>query len=409
MGTKLLGYVLVVAAVIVLLIVMYRNSGKSNTPLVFTPEQILNSTWLNYKDSYIEASSGRTLDKQRDNITTSEGESYTMLRAVWLGDKTTFDSSWSWTKDNLQHKTGDKLFAWLFGKVPGTTNTYSVLTAQGGNTTASDADTDIALSLVFAYSRWQQQSYLGDARVIISDIWNNDVVVVNGTPYMSADNLEKSSADPNIAIDVSYLNPAAYRIFAQVDPTHPWNQLVNSSYALLGRSIGSPIDKSKSAGLPPDWIAMNRSTGSLSAPEGGSNTTNFGFDALRVPWRIELDSIWFNDPRASATLKSLSFLDTAWKTNGQLAGTYAHDGSVVAAAESPSMYGGTIGYFMNSDPAAASDIYQQKLAVLYDPGKNGWKDTLSYYDDNWAWFGIALYNGLLPNLTVGLPAGALTK
>ena len=389
-------------------VVIYTNSGKSNVPLVFTPEQILNSTWLNYKTEYLEPSTSRTLDKQRNNITTSEGESYTMLRAVWLGDKTTFDSSWTWTKDNLQHKTGDKLFAWLFGQQSG--STYGILTAQGGNTTASDADTDIALSLVFAYSRWQDPQYLGDARSVITDIWNNDVVVVNGTPYMSADNLEKSSTNPNVAINVSYFNPAAYRIFAQVDPAHPWQQLVDSSYALLGRTISSPLDKSKSAGLPPDWIEMNRTSGALGAPTGSTtNTTNFGFDALRVPWRIALDAAWFKDPRANATLQSLSFLGTEWKANGSVAGTYGHDGSVEVSAESPSMYGGTIGYFMKEDPADAASVYQNKLESLYDPGKNGWKDTLSYYDDNWAWFGIALYNDLLPNLTAGLPAGALSK
>ena len=191
MGTKLLGYMLLLAAVLVLLAVWYKNSSLSQIPLVFSPTQILNSTWLNYKTEYLEAGTSRTLDKQRNNITTSEGESYTMLRSVWLGDKTTFDNSWTWTKDNLQHKTGDKLFAWLFGQEPNSTN-YGILTAQGGNTTASDADTDIALSLVFAYARWQDPTYLGDARAIISDIWADDVVTVDGVPYMSADNLRKN-------------------------------------------------------------------------------------------------------------------------------------------------------------------------------------------------------------------------
>jgi endo-1,4-beta-D-glucanase Y len=407
MGTKLLGYILVGAALVVLGVVLYNNSGKSNVPLVFTPDQILNSTWLNYKTEYLEPNTSRTLDKQNDNITTSEGESYTMLRAVWLADKATFDNSWTWTKDNLQHKTGDKLFAWLFGQQSG--NTYGILTAKGGNNTASDADTDIALSLVFAYSRWQDPAYLGDARSIITDTWNNDVVTVNGTPYMSADNLEKSSTNPNIAINVSYFNPAAYRIFAQVDPTHPWSKLVDSSYALLAKAEAAPLDKSKSSGLPPDWISMNRTTGAISAPTGTANTTNFSFDALRTPWRIALDLAWYKDPRASTTLQSLSFLDKQWSANGMLASTYTHDGSVVTAAESPAMYGGTIGYFVTNDSDAAASIYQNKLESLYDPGKNGWKSTLSYYDDNWAWFGIALYNNMLPNLTVGLPAGALAK
>ncbi len=81
----------------------------------------------------------------------------------------------------------------------------------------------------------------------------------------------------------------------------------------------------------------------------------------------------------------------------------------IQSTEVPSLYGGTIGYFMLADPAHAADVYQQKLLFLYDPGANAWKVPLSYYDDNWAWFGIALYNHLLPNLTEKLPALAFTQ
>jgi len=151
---------------------------------------------------------------------------------------------------------------------------------------------------------------------------------------------------------------------------------------------------------------MNRTTGALSAPQSTTNTANFGFDALRVPWRLALDYQWNKDPRALEQLKAYSFLANEWQKNGSLASVYAHSGSTVTAEESPAVYGGTIGYFLLADPADAQNVYLNKLQYLYDPGVNGWKDTLSYYDDNWAWFGIALYNNLLPNLTAGLPASA---
>jgi hypothetical protein len=53
---------------------------------------------------------------------------------------------------------------------------------------------------------------------------------------------------------------------------------------------------------------------------------------------------------------------------------------------------------MVSDPELAKEVYEKKLAFLFDQDTNTWKGDLSYYDSNWAWFGIALYNGLLPNL-----------
>ncbi len=405
MGIRAAGWVLLGVALIIVVVVLYRDSEKSNIPLIFSPAQILNATWSNYKAAYIEPTSGRTLDPSRGDITTSEGESYTMLRAVWLGDKTTFDNSWTFTKDNLQHKSGDKLFAWLYGQEPG--GTYGILTDQGGNTTASDADEDIALALTFAYARWQDPRYISAAQQIISDIWANEVMTINGTPYLMADNLEKDSASPVALIDPSYLAPEDYRIFAQVDPAHPWGQLVDSSYQVLEKSISAPLEAG-SAGLPPDWIAINKTTGALSAAPAAGNDTNYGYDAMRVPWRLALDHQWFADPRDKNILSKMQFLSGQWKASQSLASTYAHDGSVTASAEAPAMYGTAIGYFMIEDPSAAADLYENKLAFLWDPDRNAWKQELSYYDDNWAWFGIALYNNLLPNLAATLPQSAFT-
>jgi endo-1,4-beta-D-glucanase Y len=406
MATRLLGYILIIAALLVVAGVLYRNSNKSNVPLVFAPSQILNATWLNYKNQYLEAGTSRTLDTTRQNVTTSEGESYTMLRAVWAGDKPVFDNSWTWTKDNLAHKSGDHLFSWLFGKQQN--GVYAVLTAEGGDTTASDADTDIALSLLFAYARWQDHAYLGDARVIMQDIWDKEVITINGTPYLVADNKEKIETGPTALIDPSYLNPAAYKIFGEFDNSHPWSALVTSSYAVLNKSIDMSLSGKKSAGLPPDWIAIDKTTGALSVPQTQSDT-NFGFDALRVPYRLALDYAWFGDARATSTLAKMSFLKSQWQHNQKIASTYTHEGAVIDAAENPSIYGGTIGYFMLADHADAADVYREKLQYLFDPDTNTWKEVLSYYDDNWAWFGIALYNNLLPNLTINLPPSAFIQ
>ena len=62
---------------------------------------------------FVEQGTGRTLDPSQGGITTSEGQSYTMMRAVWSDDRATFDSSWQWTKDNLQRP--DRLLSWRFG------------------------------------------------------------------------------------------------------------------------------------------------------------------------------------------------------------------------------------------------------------------------------------------------------
>ncbi len=405
MATRTLGYLLLIAAIIVVAGVVYRDSLKSEVPLVYTPTQLLEATWLNYKTEYVQANTYRTVDTSSNSITTSEGQSYTMLRAVWMGDKTTFDGAWQWTQDNIQHSS-DHLFAWEWGETA--TGTYGVLTADNGQNSASDADTDIALSLVFAYGRWQDPTYLKDARAIVTDIWNDDVIEAQGKPYMSADDLEKKSPTWAV-IDPSYFNPAAYRIFAQVDPTHPWAELVTDSDALLLQSMGADLGSSKSDGLPPDWFEINKTTGALQAVPITSDDTNFGYDAMRVPFRLALDYEWYKDPEDLTILSKMSLLQEVWHQNGTIPSISAHDGTVVTASEDASIYGGTIGYFMVADKADAADVYNQKLLFLYNPGANAWKLPLSYYDDNWAWFGIALYNGELPNLVSQLPASAFSQ
>lgn len=417
MITRLFWYVLVGLAVIVLAAIVYANWTRMGVPIIFSPKSVLDSTWQKYKATYLEPGTSRTMDLSRGGITTSEGQSYTMLRAVWMDDHPTFDASWKWTQDNLQFKQGD-LFSWLFGRRAD--GTYGVLTDQNGQNSASDADTDIATSLLFAYARWRDPRYLEAAKNIMTAIWSNEVIMVNGKPYLAADNVERLYT-ASFVVNPSYFSPYAYRMFATVDAGHDWNGLIDTSYSVLKQSMSSRLDKQTSAGLPPDWVLIDRVTGAVtvgsrSGPQG-SIDTDYGFDALRIPWRLELDWLWYREPRASQLLSSMTFLDEQWKNNGLLYETYAHDGKPVPPlAESPAMYGGSIGAFMSqsgigtgsgNDTEAGSGasrggdakaLYDAKLISQFSVDSDSWKTVLSYYDDNWAWFGIALYNDLLPNL-----------
>ena len=369
---------------------------------VFASKTMLTSLWANYKHDYIDTASGRTIDKQTGQ-TTSEAEGYTMLRAVWMDDEPTFDSSWQWTQANLQRN--DHLFSWLYGPRPDGTD--GILTSQNGQNSASDADTDIALSLIFAYSRWQNPAYLTAALPIVKNIWHNEVFVANGTPYLGTNNFASAPAGQYRLMNPSYFSPYAYRIFSFVDPQDGWNKLVDSSYHVLDDSMLTPLNSSTSAALPPDWVEINLATGKLSPPgviantsSTATQTTAFGYDALRVPWRITLDWLWYGDSRASTTLSMMGFLDDQWTRYHFLDAVYSHDGSAAAYYQTPAMYGGSIGYFLISDPRAANAVYTQKLVYLYNPDTETWKQSLDYYDANIAWFGMALYNRDLPNLFV---------
>ncbi len=388
------GIVLIVCAVIIFGLLWYKNRPGAAVPIVFSTRNMVESIWAKYKFTYVDAESSRTINKQQGNVTTSEGQSYTMFRAVQMDDKVTFDATYKWTKDILGRKE-DKLFSWLFGQ--DTDGEYRVLHSQGGSNSASDSDIDIAVSLLFAYNRWKEDAYLTDAKAIISDIWEKEVIVIQGVPYLTANNVEKFTS-PRVIVNPSYFAPYAFRMFAKVDTKHDWMGLVDSSYSVLSAATASSLDKGSSAKLPPDWIVIDRKTGEIQATGIENLTTNYSFDALRVPWRIAIDYLWNREPRAKAYLDQLSFLTDEWVKKGKLAATYSHDGKVLDATEAPAMYGAAIAYFMVSDPAHAEEVYEKKLKALYNPDTLSWKKTLSYYDDNWAWFGIGLYNNLLKPL-----------
>lgn len=394
---RLLAVVLVITAAGATTYAVVASSKKIDQNIIFAPNTLLAGTWNSYKQEYWESATGRTLDKQQNDITTSEGQSYTMLRAVWMSDKSTFDKSWAWTKEQLQRE--DKLFSWRWGRKDN--GTYGILTNVNGQNSASDADGDIGLALLMAASRWQDASYLKDGKAVIAGMYEKEVVVVDGIPYLASNNLEKQSSSP-IVMNPSYLSPAAYREFAKVDKAHNWNGVVDSSYSLIAKSMDENLDTLKSAGLPLDWVLMDRQTGALSAPNVGGLTTNYGYDAMRIPWRIALDYKWNKDPRSKNLLSKMTFLDDQWKNNGRLYSTYSHDGKVVSKDEVAESYGTALAYYDVVDPDAAKAVYDQKITTLYDQNKNAWAQPITYYASNWVWFGIGLHEDQLPNLAADL-------
>ena len=378
-------------------VVTYLSITKSREyqPPLYSAIDALEALWTEYKVVYIEPTSGRTLDKEEGNITTSEGQSYTMLRAVFMDDKDTFEFAWKWTKDILLRD--DFLFSWKFGQLPD--GTYGILNEIGGENTASDSDVDIALALFLAYGRWGDEIHLNEGRAIINSIWDNEVVEINGLPYLTANNKEKDSADPWLIINPSYLSPYAYKVFAKIDTKHNWDALADSSYLMYAQSAKLPLNTQYSVWLTPNWIEINRVSGKIRAAESVNLDTDFGYDALRTPWRIALDYSWHKDERALIALKDFWYLERKWQEGKYLPSVITHDGVVKAHEEKLEMYAGTLPYFTLLHPDIAKEIYETKIINNYNRNTFLWIEDPGYYGSNWGWFGIAFYNDRLPNYT----------
>lgn len=355
------------------------------------PQQVLTRSWESYKRNFMQ--SGRVIDPENNGVTTSEGQSYALLRAVWMGDQATFDQVWQWTKTNMQMATG--VFGWNWGNYDGTQKLKD-------NGSAADGDSDIALALAQAYGRWHNPEYLSAARQVVNGIWETEVATVGGTNYLVAGNWAKDK--PVAIINPSYFAPYAYRIFVQVDPTHAWNSLIDSSYVALSKCSDAVLDKNSSAGLAPNWCAMDAKGKAIASPEKGLDSTAYSYDAYRSTWRIALDYIWFNESRARTYLQDHHFLRSVWQSNHQILVGYTHDGLPFERYESAGAYGANIGNFIVVDHKQAEAIYQAKiLGKFYENTTDSyWEDPKNYYEQNWAWFGTAMYANALTNYWHGI-------
>lgn len=362
------------------------RSDTRNTYIDTYPRIVLQDLWSSYVDDFIQ-NDGRTIDKSSDLITTSEGQSYSLLKAVWVDDRASFDKVWKWTNVNLKKRPNDSLFAWKWGKRDN--GDWGILIDDGGLNTASDADQDIALALILAYNKWNDEYYLNQATTILNDIWNNEVVIINNTPYITAGNWANQS--DNIIVNPSYFSFGAYPLFKKYDPAHDWDKVKDSSYVVLNELTSK---------LPPDWASVSKSN--QKAVPIGLNGKAIGFsqDALRIPWRVALDWKWNHDDRAMAYLKKLDTLQEAWQTTGNIKEQYTLGGKPVTFTDSLSMYGSLLPYMQIVSPKDASTLLSSKISPGFNQDTGEWRKSLGYYESNWLWFGLALY---LDNGSILLP------
>ncbi len=97
-----------------------------------------------------------------------------------------------------------------------------------------------------------------------------------------------------------------------------WSRLHQSTYKLLGQ-LTQGLGGQTGVGLFPDWCRVD-AAGRL-APAPGKDT-RFGWEAVRLPYRVALDGLWFKEPQAAQLLtdKFLPFFKSQWQAHGQAAG-----------------------------------------------------------------------------------------
>lgn len=323
----------------------------------------LDHLWNVYKYRYIQ--NGRVISWDENKITTSESQGYAMLRAVWAGDQARFDQVWNWTRLNLQIRS-DKLFAWKWRG--------GVLDASS----ATDADTDIALALILASRRFGDAIYKEQAMPILDSLWRNDIVQAGRSYYVTAG--DWTAADEFPRIHTAYLAPYAYTVFAQVDATRPWRDLVRSSYKVLHW-----IYDQKKLTLPPEMLYVNRKTGELMLEHPDTRESHaFSYDAFPIFWRVALDQRWFARPEKRLRRKMLAFFEKEWNSKKVFYDRYDLAGNPLSSLEALPLYTTVHSLALLENPKLARELQTAKIDTLWKNAAQA-SDT-PYYLHNWLWF-----------------------
>lgn len=334
---------------------------------------MLGRTWRSYRAHFVQ-SDGRVVDHKGGGISTSEGQTYALVRAVWSDDRASFDTILRWTRDNLQGGDPAALPAWRWGQRPD--GGWGVLDPQP----AADADQLLAWSLLLAAERWAEPAYAQQARAVLAELWAREVREVAGALVLLPGPWAEGGAP--LRLNPSYALPFAWRSFATADPAHPWTRLLDDTYALLGRA--GLADQ-----LAPDWLYIDPATGAR-VPAPDPNHEVFGFEASRLAWTLAAELAWFDEPRARTLLQPIARLGDGFTKSSTLFAVLDPSGTPLVTYGHLSMSGAVLPAWALVRPAQASALAAQLRAARGGPG---WGEPDDYYAQNWAWFGLALRCG----------------
>jgi endo-1,4-beta-D-glucanase Y len=253
------------------------------------PAEELKTAWKFYVETFI-MSNGlvrhlRMSDDKKtvigQNEAVSEGIGYGMLLAVICNDQANFNKIFEAGNQYMWGGSSYACWSWANGGCK-----------QSG--AATDADLDIGLALVFAdklqeYGYWTPYNkngvtYKSRAEQTIAGIKTR---MTSGDVLLPGDTW---GGDGMNNINPSYFSTAAMRVFNDYQKTHDFTAVINKCYSILQGT------RNYSKGQAPDWCNAS----------GGQAAKYYGMsiEAIRVPWRIGLDALWFNDTKAIAYCKN---------------------------------------------------------------------------------------------------------
>lgn len=366
---------------------------------------LLRDTWEGYKQRNIYCGEpcagafGLVHDPSQNHDSVSEGVGYGLLMAVLMDAPTAFNDIY----DGAEHVLVDPLtglYNWRADKDGGII----------GYSAATDADQDVAVALIFADEKvrsgqWHPHAtkpYAERANELINALY--DLTVVEGKYVKPGD---AWAGDGKAIMNPSYFAPAWYRIFDKFQGTERWQPVIDQGYASLNLNPGAPL------GLAPDWMSAEGQSAldfcdKLERPEKLCRY-DMTYDAIRVPWRIATDCLWFNEARACDWSKrTVEFLKTL-NNPAREARLFAMDGVPIVSFQSEMMVGMWLTAALAAKDQTLIAAFTTRLRdfAAFAPADKGgfWGDVPEaasmYYNQSLTWFGVAMLSGEFKNLYGG--------
>ncbi|MCB9497519.1 MAG: hypothetical protein H6686_11590 [Fibrobacteria bacterium] len=402
-------------------------------PMVAQPlDSALAHTWDGIRKRNIQPWSDGLVHRPKSETpgdAVSEGQAYGMIVALYENDQATFNKIWDAAESKLWND-GNAYYDWRYenGRIT-------------GSGLATDADQDIALMLIFADALvkkgiWTEHqspknaTYSARAQSILNTLWSkgiNDGNLRPGANWGGGGTCSNGAGSWNCGdhVNPGYFSPANYRIFKDFDPSHAWGDVVEKSYTTIQKSPGY------GKGLLPDWMNLDGSYPTSSAL--GYNPFYGGKalykDAIRVHWRLAMDWMWFQEPRAKTFLENAAkFIGSPDKAN-----FYTMEGSLVPAESTFTLSGEkgpsrsrrehsalTVGMWACAflpRGTEAAEPWAKELLSFHGEGTDVWglsRDPLGgqedtahneiYFDQFLAWFGASSLAGRFTNVLADLNA-----
>ena len=330
--------------------------------------------WTSYLSHFVNAD-GRVIDPDRNNMTTSEGQSYAMFFALVGNDEGSFERIRAWTESNLSHGSlASNLPSWSWGQ--GGDGGWRVLDSNS----AADADLWIAYSLLQAGRLWQKPAYTASGKGLLSKIAQLEVATLPGAiPALMPGRVELFSSSGHWVINASYSPLPLLFAAAQAEPQGPWRKMALSLPELL--------HEGSSAGFAMDWVAdtdgffsATMNPGDLSHPPCGS------YDAIRVYlWAGMTDR---ETPGAEKILQIFSPMAKWMSANAVPPEIVSPEGRILSRSGPVGFSAALVPFLLSSENQSAAKAQLQRIRADTDSATLLLGKRPRYYDQNLALFAL---------------------